>query len=59
MKHSRYNVGCDYGKGKSMHAYALYDEQKKKFLFITTKKWQVKIGLFIAKILGWNILQEK
>ena len=55
---NRYVVGYDEGVSNSNGAYVVFDRGFNTIRYATKKKWKVRLGLFIAKLLGWKIMKE-
>lgn len=56
---NRYIVGCDISQGFSNGAYVLFDKKRDAISYITTAKWKIKLGLLLARAIGWRIMMEK
>lgn len=55
---NRYIGGLDWGEGKSNSAFILFDRQEQLMKFISTKKWQIRIILFLCKIFSITVMIE-
>lgn len=56
---NRYIVGYDSLPDGSQQCICFLDRAQNKLRYITNKKWKIKLGLFVAKLFGWQIFTDK
>ncbi len=60
MSNERYIAGVDestYGD-RSVTAIAILDRNTHKFIFFSTKKWKIKLIIWLAPLIGIKVIKE-
>jgi len=55
----RYYGGVDFGRGKIEAAFVLFDKKENTIKFISTKRWQIHILIFLCRIFSITVMIEK
>jgi len=56
---SRYYGGVDFGTGESQGTFVLFDKKENAIKFVSNKRWQIRILLFLCRIFSITVMIEK
>ena len=56
---NRYCGGVDFGTGESQGAFVLFDKKENAIKFVSNKRWQIRILLFLCRIFSITVMIEK